>query len=286
MAEQIVRSDLEERGEQRIDAFIGWTPVFAGAVVAAALYFVLLSFGAAIGLAVASPSSTWRDTSSALTLLGGLWLLLASLASFGLGGYIAGNLRSPWAPSLFHQVEFRDGIHGLVVWGVAVLLGAILAVAATRTVAPRSDMTSGTTAASEPLLAFELDRLFRSDRDPINAGDSELRAQASRIITSGLGHSSIAADDRAYLVHMVATRTGLAQPEAESRVDRAFRQSSEAISRARRAAVILAFMIAASLMLGAAVSWLAASAGGQHRDTSVNHGFWRRWDVDRMFFIR
>jgi hypothetical protein len=113
-----------------------------------------------------------------------------------------------------------------------------------------------------------------------------LRAQASRIITSGLGHSSIAADDRAYLVHMVATRTGLAQPEAESRVDRAFRQSSEAISRARRAAVILAFMIAASLMLGAAVSWLAASAGGQHRDTSVTHGFWRRWDVDRMFFIR
>jgi hypothetical protein len=286
MAEQIVRSDLEERGEQRIDAFIGWTPVLAGAVVAAALYFVLLSFGAAIGLAVASPSSTWRDTSSALTLLGGLWLLLASLASFGLGGYIAGNLRSPWASSLPHRVEFRDGIHGLVVWGVAVLLGAILAVAATRTVAPRSDMTSGTTAASEPLLAFELDRLFRSDRDPINAGDSELRAQASRIITSGLGHSSIAADDRAYLVQMVATRTGLAQPEAESRVDRAFRQSSEAISRARRAAVILAFMIAASLMLGAAVSWLAASAGGQHRDTSVTHGFWRRWDVDRMFFIR
>jgi hypothetical protein len=31
MAEQIVRSDLEERGEQRIDAFIGWTPVLAAA---------------------------------------------------------------------------------------------------------------------------------------------------------------------------------------------------------------------------------------------------------------
>jgi hypothetical protein len=288
MAEQIVRSDLEKRenSEEKRVAFIGWTPVLAGAIVAAALSFVLLSCGATIGLAVASPSSTWRDTSSALTLLGGLWLLLASLAGFGIGGYIAGNLRSPWGPSLPHQNEFRDGIHGLLVWGVAVLLGATLAVAATRTVAPRSDMTSGTTAASEPLLAFELDRLFRSDNNPVSAGDSELRAQASRIITSGLGHSSIAADDRAYLVHMVATRTGLAQPEAESRVDRAFRQSSEAISRARRAAVILAFMIAASLMLGAAVSWLAASAGGQHRDTSVIHGFWRRWDVDRLFFIR
>jgi hypothetical protein len=288
MADQIVLSDLEESGitEKKKVGFIDWAAVFGGAVVAAALSFVLLSFGATIGLAVASPSSTWRDTSSALTLLGGLWLLLASLGSFGLGGYIAGNLRSPWGPSLPHQNEFRDGIHGLLVWGIAVLLGAILAVSATRTVAPRSDMTSGTTAASEPLLAFELDRLFRSDNNPVNAGDSELRAQASRIITSGLGHSSIGTDDRAYLVQMVAMRTGLAQQEAESRVDRAFKQSSEAISRARHAAVILAFMIAASLMLGAAVSWLAASAGGQHRDTSVTHGFWRRWDVDRMFFIR
>jgi hypothetical protein len=288
MAQQLVPSDLEEREiiEKKSVAFIDWTAAFAGAFVAAALSFVLLSFGTAIGLAVASPSSTWRDTSSVLALLGGLWLLLASLASFGLGGYIAGNLRSPWAPALPHQIEFRDGIHGLLVWGIAILLGAILAVAATRTVAPRSDITSATSTASEPLLAFELDRLFRSDRNPVSADDSELRAQASRIITSGLGHSGIAADDRAYLVQMVAMRTGLAQQEAESRVDRAFRQSSEAISRARHAAVILAFMIAASLMIGAAVSWLAASVGGQHRDTSVAHGFWRRWDVDRMFFIR
>ena len=37
--------------------------------------------------AVASPSSLWRDTSSVLALLGGLWLLLTALAAFGLGGY-------------------------------------------------------------------------------------------------------------------------------------------------------------------------------------------------------
>ena len=70
MAEQIVPSDLVERGSPGV-AFINWTPVFGGAVVAAANSFILLSFGTAIGLAVASPSSTWRDTSSVLTLLGG-----------------------------------------------------------------------------------------------------------------------------------------------------------------------------------------------------------------------
>jgi len=48
--------------------------ILAGAILAAAVSFVLLSFGSGLGLAVASPSSTWRDTSAALALVGGLWL--------------------------------------------------------------------------------------------------------------------------------------------------------------------------------------------------------------------
>ena len=73
--------------------YLHWSPILAGAILAAAVSFVLLSFGSGLGLAVASPSSTWRDTSAALALVGGLWLLLTSLASFGLGGYMAGRLR-------------------------------------------------------------------------------------------------------------------------------------------------------------------------------------------------
>ena len=92
--------------------------------------------------------------------------------------------------------------------------------------------------------------------------------------------------DRGYLVRLVETRTGLSQPEAESRVNQVIAQASEAIARARHGAVILAFMVGASLMLGAAAAWLAAAAGGQHRDGAVAHPFWRRWEVDRVFFIR
>lgn len=267
--------------------YLHWTPILAGAILAAALSFVLISFGSAIGLAVASPSSSWRDTSWTLALLGGLWLLLTSLASFGLGGYLAGRLRRSWTTALPHEVEFRDGIHGLLVWGLAIMIAAFLALAATKTVAPQTDLTRPTAATAEPLLAFELDRLFRSDRRPADpADDSEIRAQAARIITSGLGHQSMAPEDRAYLVRLVEMRTGLAPPDAESRVDRAIAQSSNAIKRARSAAVILAFMIGASLILGAAVAWLASASGGQHRDGSVDHAFWRRRVVDRIFVIR
>ena len=42
--------DVETRGFPHLH----WTPVIAGAIAAAALWFVLLSFGSSIGLAVAS----------------------------------------------------------------------------------------------------------------------------------------------------------------------------------------------------------------------------------------
>jgi hypothetical protein len=99
-------------------SYLHWSTIFAGAILAAAVSFVLISFGSGIGLAVASPSSSWRDTSSVLALLAGLWLLLTSLASFGLGGYLAGHLRESWSAAPPDAVEFRDGIHGLLVWGL------------------------------------------------------------------------------------------------------------------------------------------------------------------------
>ena len=267
--------------------YLHWSPIFAGAIVAAAVSFVLISFGSGIGLAVASPSSTWRDTSSLLALLGGLWLLLTALAAFGLGGYLAGSLREAWSTAPPDAVEFRDGIHGLLVWGLAILMGALLTLSASKIVAGRADLTAPTAATAEPLLAFELDRLFRSDRSPTELGNnSEIRAQAARIITTAVGRKAMEQEDRDYLVRLVETRTGLPQPDAEHRVDQAVAQAKDAIDKARHGTVILTFMIACSLLLSLPAAWLAAAAGGQHRDGSVVHHFWRRWEVDRAFLIR
>lgn len=265
-----------------------WTPIVVGAIVAASISFVLITFGSGIGLAVVSPSTTWRDTSSLLALLGGLWLLLTSLASFALGGYLAGAFRSTVSAATPHQVEFRDGVHGLVAWALAVLIGAALTFAIPRTSVLRAGGTGPTASNAESFLAFELDRLLRSDRSPTPAdvNDSELRAQAARIIFSSLGGTEITPDDRNYLVQTVMKRTGLAQPATEARVDKTFADSKTAVSRARRGAVILAFMISVSLLIGAVVAWLAATAGGKHRDGSVAHAFWQRWEVDRLFVIR
>jgi hypothetical protein len=154
-------------------------------------------------------------------------------------------------------------------------------------VAGRADLTAPTAVTAEPLLAFELDRLFRSDRSPAELGnDSEIRAQAARIITTAIGRKGMEQDDRDYLVRLVQARTGLPQPEAERRVDQVIGQAKDAIAKARHGTVILAFMIGCSLLLGLAVSWLAAAAGGQHRDGAVIHHFWRCWEVNKAFLIR
>ena len=256
--------------------YISWGAVIAGAIAASALTFVLITFGAAIGLAIASPSATWRDTSVALALLSGLWLLLTAIASFALGGYLAGRLRGTADSTTADEVELRDGLHGLLVWGLAILIGAALALGLARTAAAPAtgNVLAPTASTAEPLLAFELDRLFRADRRPGEAVEPDVRAQAARIITTSLGHADMAAEDRAYLVRLVMARTGLAQPDAERRVTEVIAQARRAIRRARANAVILAFMAAASLLAGAAVAWFAAGFGGRHRDGEAVPAFW------------
>ena len=77
---------------------VEWGPVFAGAVTAAALASVLHAFAGAIGLAVSSTAPTWRDASVGLWILSGVYLVVVALASYGLGGYVAGLLRTHRAP--------------------------------------------------------------------------------------------------------------------------------------------------------------------------------------------
>src|SRR5579872_5201099 len=49
--------------------YLSWSAIGAGALVAAATSFVLISFGAALGLTVASPSSTSPTAATAESLL-------------------------------------------------------------------------------------------------------------------------------------------------------------------------------------------------------------------------
>lgn len=238
---------------------VSWSGIIAGALVAAGTSAVLLAFGSAIGLASTSTSPSWRDASVALWILSGIYLLLVAVASFGLGGYITGRLSPAPATAPEATEDLRSGFQGLTMWALAVVLGIILALGATRT----EPVTHGLSAQSGSLLDYEIDRLFRGDRRP----DTDLngvRPEANRILLTSSSHEGVTADDRGYLARLVAARTGISSADADRRVSTAIERSRQAINRARHSAVITAFMIAASLLAGAAVAWFTAHEGAMH----------------------
>jgi hypothetical protein len=246
--------------------YLQWTPAIAGALGATAMSLILVTFAAAIGMGVSSAAPTWRDASAALWILSGLYLILQAVLSFGFGGYIAGRLRRSLVSGAPEEVESRDGLHGVAVWAIAVVLGSMLAALVGASTLGRPSASAPYSSAAEPLLSYELDQLYRSARRPPGADVSLVRAEAGRILLTSSGHEGVSPDDRSYLIQQVNLATGLAAPDAERRVDNAIANSKTALARSRRSTIILAFSLATALLLGAIAAWAAACAGGRHRD--------------------
>jgi hypothetical protein len=160
---------------------------------------------------------------------------------------------------------WRDASFTLVL-----LSGLATAQSLTHRAAPSGGQAgSSTSVGGENFIAYDLDRLFRAERRT-NTDLDYPRAEAARILLTTSSHRGMQPEDRGYLVRLTAAYTGLAQPDAERRVDEAAARAKENISRVRRTAVILAFMTGAAAMVGAAASWFAACAGGRVRDGEVS----------------
>lgn len=119
---------------------VSWGAILAGALSAAALSFVLLAIGAAFGLSVTTPwDFMGRDAGEAAAAAGigtAIFLVIVHAIASGIGGYLAGRLRSKFIGLRGDETYFRDTAHGLVVWAVSalttVLMIACLAFAAAR----------------------------------------------------------------------------------------------------------------------------------------------------------
>jgi hypothetical protein len=177
------------------NSYIEWGVVIAGAAVACALSFVLLQFGAAIGLTQIDFNATPdANVTPGGVLATGIWLLWVQLMASLTGGYLAGRMRAPLVAASQHERDMRDGVHGLLVWATSTLAVVVAASA----VAAFAGLT---------------------DPDPVQ-------------------EAAVAAD-------VAAMRENVA--------------------------LIFAFGAAATSLVSAVVSWWAATAGGDHRDTAADH---------------
>src|SRR6185437_10555057 len=90
----------------------------------------------------------------------------------------------------------------------------------TRLAAPSAGAAgAATSVAGENIIAYDLDKLFRTERRPASEADLQYsRSEAGRILLTTAGHRGLVREDHDYLVRLVSTHTGLSLADAEKRV--------------------------------------------------------------------
>jgi len=279
---------------------VTWPAIFAGAFVAAAASIVLVALGSGIGLASVSP---WRDSGASATgvaWMTAVWFIVVQWLSSGVGGYLAGRLRTKWVNTHTHEVFFRDTAHGFITWAVAtVIVAGFLASAVGSALSGGAQVAAGSSAATSAATAatqgargtgstsstsaampqastfatYDMDLLFRSTQTTSTASTTDARAEAARILANGVEAGDVPTTDRAYLAELVASRTGVSAEEAQKRVDNAIAQAKAAdvkaraaADKARKAAAETSIFTALSMLVGAFIACIAAALGGQRRD--------------------
>src|ERR1700748_2341930 len=106
---------------------VSWAAIIGGALAAVAITLLLVALGSGIGLSSVSPWSSSNPSATTLTLLAAVWLIIVQWLSSGLGGYLAGRLRTKWAGINRDEVFFRDTAHGFLAWALASVLVVVLA---------------------------------------------------------------------------------------------------------------------------------------------------------------
>ena len=242
---------------------VSWAAIVAGAVGAAALSLVLLILGTGLGLSAVSPWAGQGASAGALGTGAILWLAFTQVAAAGMGGYLAGRLRSRWHGVHTDEVYFRDTAHGFLAWALATIVTAALLTSAIGSIVGRSAQAgaalgAGASAGAAAMSAtvprdadasagqpYFVDALFRKSAGagadsnstsaplPTSADESaRSTTEVARILAGAITSGTLPADDAKYVAQVVAQRTGMPQADAERRVAETFTRMQDAAKRA------------------------------------------------------
>ncbi len=283
---------------------VSWGAIFAGAAGAAALSLILLMLGMGLGLSSISP---WSNQGASTTRIGVstiLWLTFTQLAASGVGGYLAGRLRTKWVVERTDEVYFRDTAHGFITWAVATLLTVALLTTTISSMVSRGGQAgasvAGTAASAGAAMVkndasslgdgmgYFVDSLFRKDMSASTGsvspqstgsevGSASSTSEVTRIFSNGIRRGTLPPEDMRYIARLVEQRTGIPQAEAEKRVKAIFDKvqmklkeveatAKESADKVRKATSYTALWFSASLLFGALFASFGAAYGGRRRD--------------------
>jgi hypothetical protein len=274
-------------------SYVDWPAIVAGSVLATAIFWILMTFGSALGLGSLSPY-TGAPPGLLAAILAAVWVVFVVVASYMAGGYLTGRMRHRFHDANERESNARDGMHGLIMWGLTVLISVVLtagtltSVVKTGTQAAALGAGAAAGAASSQQGqggAFDLvtDALFRAPanatppaQQPGGATREETRDEVDRMLARGIARGEIVAEDRTYIATLVARETGMPQAEAEQRVntviEKTVADAKKAADVARKTAIMVACLLATTLMVAGAGAFFAAVRGGDHRDNNRDLG--------------
>ena len=251
---------------------VSWAAIFAGALAAAALSLLLFILGIGLGLSSVSVWSGRGVEGETFGWTAAAWFAFTQLASAGVGGYIAGRLRTRWLGVQVDEVYFRDTAHGFLAWSLATLLmvalmgsvagsaisgtakaaGAVASGAATMVGGGVQAAVAGATGAvagngdsqgaSANRFGYWIDGLFRpapttdgttATVPPSQRSPAEVAKEVTSIYANALQTGKLPEEDARYVAQLVAERTGLTQAQAQERVQKSFDQAQQQIAQAK-----------------------------------------------------
>ncbi|MTW22788.1 hypothetical protein GJ668_17130 [Allochromatium palmeri] len=283
-----------DQDESNLSA-VAWGAILAGAATAASLWMILMILGAGLGL---SSIPQWLNADITVATFGVTtiaWLVFSQIVASGMGGYLAGRLRTRWLGVPRDEVWFRDTAHGFLAWAVSALVTATLltamigafvsdgiqAGAAYAEPAPAAELTAARAngGGMSDRLTYYIDTLYRTDTTDGDryAPSAAVTAESARVFTNALDQGSLSPADIRYLGATVAEKTGLSQDDAQTRVADTFGQLQSRLGeldvneralaeQARKAAATAAIWLFISLLSGAFLASLMAIFGGRQRD--------------------
>lgn len=106
---------------------VSWGAIFAGVIIALVVQLILSLIGAGAGLSAADPIHHDTPDASSYGMGAAIWWGVSSVLALFAGGWVAGHLAG--APGRTDAM-----LHGLVMWGLASLVGAYLVASAVSSV--------------------------------------------------------------------------------------------------------------------------------------------------------
>lgn len=268
---------------------LSWGAVFAGVVIAVAVQLVLGFLGAGIGLTMVDPVEGTTPGAAGFGIGAGIFWLITTVIALGAGGYAAARVAG------VHD-RFDALVHGLVVWGVTLILTLYLLTSvvggiiggAFRTVGAVAGAAGSTVGAAAPAAASVagIDKqdvrseaaayLSDAPNDPALMTPEQAQTAIAKELPAMARGGADGQQAEARVVDIVAAQRKISREQAQAQVTRAKQQfvqakdktvetAKVATDKAAGAAAGTSFMLVLALLIGAGAAGFGATAATRRK---------------------